>query len=435
VSLRRGFVLYLALVHVLFAALAVPLFRGQRPWLIGLEVALAVSLLTGLALVRSLFGTLEVLREGAQLLAESDFTTRFRETGRPEMDDLIGVYNRMADHLREERVRTQEQHYFLSQILDVSPTGILILDYDGRVDFANPAAGRLLGRSAAEMKGRPPAEVAGPLEAGLDALAAGESRVVPARGGRRVRVRHGRFVDRGFARGFLLLEELTEELRRFEKAAYEKLIRMMSHEVNNSVGAVSSLLHSSLTLGGGLPPGPRQELESALKVAISRTEQLGAFMRGFAEVVRLPAPRLAPCDVRGLLEGITRLLTPEAERRHVRFCWDAPTPLPAVALDRIQMEQVFVNVVKNALEAIGTDGTVTLRLGQRGPRPFVTVEDSGPGLPAEARANLFTPFFTTKENGQGLGLTLVREILDQHRFDYALEGPPGGPTQFTIVLG
>jgi signal transduction histidine kinase len=138
--------------------------------------------------------------------------------------------------------------------------------------------------------------------------------------------------------------------------------------------------------------------------------------------------------VRGLLEGITHLLGPEAERRRVRFQWDAPQPLPAVDLDRIQMEQVFVNVLKNALEAIGADGTVTLRLGQRGPRPFVTIEDSGPGLRPEARAHLFTPFFTTKENGQGLGLTLVREILDQHGFDYALEAPPGGPTQFTITF-
>jgi signal transduction histidine kinase len=340
----------------------------------------------------------------------------------------------MADHLREERVRTQEQHFFLSQILDVSPSGIVILDYEGRVEFANPAAERLLGRPCSELKGRRLAELAGPLGDGLGALAAGESRVVPARGGRRVRVRRGTFLDRGFSRGFLLLEEMTEELRQFEKAAYEKLIRMMSHEVNNSVGAVSSLLESSLALGRALPQPERRDLEEALRVASGRTQQLGAFMRGFAEVVRVPAPRLAPCDVRGLLEGITRLLSPEAERRRVRWAWEAPVPLPAVALDRIQMEQVFVNVVKNALEAIGSDGTVTLRLGMRGPRPFVTVEDSGPGLPPEARANLFTPFFTTKENGQGLGLTLVREILDQHGFDYALEAPPGGPTQFTITF-
>jgi PAS domain-containing protein len=209
VSLRRGFVLYLLGVHLLFAALAVPLFRAQRPWLLGLEVALAASLAVGLGLVRKLFGTLEVLREGAQLLAESDFTTRFRETHRVELDDLVRVYNRMADHLREERVRTREQHYFLAEILDVSPSGILILDYDGKVEFANPAAERLLGRTRDEMRAARPIDLPGPFADGAATLTPGESRVLPARGGRRVRVRHGTFLDRGFRRSFFLLEELT----------------------------------------------------------------------------------------------------------------------------------------------------------------------------------------------------------------------------------
>jgi two-component system nitrogen regulation sensor histidine kinase NtrY len=168
------------------------------------------------------------------------------------------------------------------------------------------------------------ARLYGPLGDGLETLASGESRVVPARGGRRVRLRRGMFLDRGFARSFLLLEELTEELRQFEKSAYEKLIRMMSHEVNNTVGAVSSLLNSSLGLGGGLPGEQRHDLESALRVAIGRTEQLGTFMRGFAEVVRVPPPRLAPCDVQGRLEGITHLLGPDTERRRVRWRWNAP---------------------------------------------------------------------------------------------------------------
>ena len=106
-----------------------------------------------------------------------------------------------------------------------------------------------------------------------------------------------------------------------------------------------------------------------------------------------------------------------------------------MALDRAQMEQALVNVCKNALEAIGQDGTITVRLGRKDGRPFLVVEDTGPGLSPEARANLFTPFFSTKDNGQGIGLTLVQEVLSQHRFDFALESRPGGPTQFTIFLG
>ncbi|MGH9361972.1 MAG: sensor histidine kinase, partial [Thermoanaerobaculia bacterium] len=135
-----------------------------------------------------------------------------------------------------------------------------------------------------------------------------------------------------------------------------------------------------------------------------------------------------------LLEGITRLLAPEAERRRVQFRWEAPAPLPAVALDRIQMEQVFVNVLKNALEAIGADGTITLRLGQRGPRPFVAIEDSGPGLRPEARANLFTPFFTTKENGNGLGLSICRSLAWQSGGKLHIRSRPGEGTEAVLVL-
>jgi signal transduction histidine kinase len=265
-------------------------------------------------------------------------------------------------------------------------------------------------------------------------LSPGEARVVALRGGRRVCCRRGAFVDRGFARAFFSIEEMTEELRQVERAAYEKLIRMMSHEVNNSVGASNSLLHSCLNYARFLPEEDRRDFESALGVAIGRTEQLNAFMRGFAEVVRLPPPRPAPCDVQDLMARTARLMQPECDERRVEWRWDVGEAVGTVAMDPVQMEQVFVNVVKNALEAIGEDGAITVRLGRRGARAFLAVEDTGPGIPLRAREHLFTPFFSTKENGQGLGLTLVQEILGQHRFEFSLDGPPGGPTTFTILF-
>ena len=207
----------------------------------------------------------------------------------------------------------------------------------------------------------------------------------------------GSFVDRGFPRGFVLLEELTEELRLYEKAAYEKLIRMMSHEVNNSVGASNSLLHSCLNYAPQLRDEDREDFESALGVVIARTEHLSAFMTGFADVVRLPPPRRAPSDVRELLAGIVTLWRPAAEARGIEWRWDGAGAPGPVALDRAQIEQVFVNLLKNAIEAVGRDGRITLRLGQKSGRTTLVVEDTGPGISPEARANLFTPFFTTKE--------------------------------------
>jgi nitrogen fixation/metabolism regulation signal transduction histidine kinase len=444
-SPRSRFVSYLAALHLLFAVLAFVMLRRHalpgrgltqedRLWLVGAEVIFLGSLATGLFLLKGLFRPLALVRDSARLLAESDFATRFRPLGQPEVDELIQVYNRMADGLREERVRQQEQQNFLRQVLAGSPSGIVTLDLEERIDYANPAALRLLQVEASEALGQGLGCLASPLAQAADRLPGGASLVVAASGGRRVRCVRGSFLDRGFPRRFVLLEELTEELRRYERLAYEKLIRMLSHEVNNSAGAASSLLHSCLNYSPQLKLADREDFENALRVIITRTEHLSSFMKGFADVVRLPEPRRAPADVREVLQGIVTLWGPAAEARRIEWRWQIESTPGPVALDRAQIEQVFVNLIKNAIEAIGQDGIITLRLGERGGRVVLDLEDTGPGLSPDARANLFSPFFTTKPGGQGLGLTLVREVLGQHGFDYSLDGSDGGPTRFTIAF-
>jgi signal transduction histidine kinase len=209
---------------------------------------------------------------------------------------------------------------------------------------------------------------------------------------------------------------------------------MLSHEVNNTIGAVGSLLHTCLNYKDQLREEDRTDFETALQVAISRTAHLNSFMRCFADVVRLPRPELHPCDVRELLEDIAFLIKPECQKRKIAWAWDIQEPLDPVLMDKNQIEQVFVNIIKNSMEAIGENGRITIRIGKKAARGFVMVEDTGCGITPEARANLFTPFFSTKENGQGIGLTLVQEILSQHGFEFSLEGRPGQPTQFTIYF-
>ncbi|HYP28045.1 MAG TPA: ATP-binding protein [Blastocatellia bacterium] len=433
-NLRLKFVLYLVAIHVLFAGVAVYLLHRDRIWLLAVEAIFVVSLITGVRLIRNLFGTIEMINTGAQFISDSDFTSRFREVGQPEMDQLINIYNRMVDHLREERTRQQEQHYFLDKILKASPSGILTLDLDGRIAMANPAAGRILQSSSGDIFGKKLSEIDAPFFVELSRLGTGESRVIALQGRRRIKCQKSQFLDRGFARQFILMEELTEELRQTEKAAYEKLIRMMSHEVNNSVGSANSLLHSCLNYKDQLSEEDRRDFEMALSVVISRTDHLNAFMRSFADVVRLPPPKLLPCNVEQLLEDIAVLMKAEAARRQIDWVWDFQSPGVYVPMDRSQMEQVFVNIFKNAIEAIGTEGTITVRTGEKNGRRFVVIEDTGSGILPEARPRLFSPFFSTKENGQGIGLTMVQEILDQHHFEFSLESEPGQPTQFRIYF-
>jgi signal transduction histidine kinase len=266
-------------------------------------------------------------------------------------------------------------------------------------------------------------------------LEAGRSEVITLPSRRKIRCTKSDFYDQGFQRYFFLLEELTEELRLSEKQAYEKLIRILSHEVNNSIGAANSLLQSCLTYKEQLHPADQEDFEMAIGVVTSRTAHLNDFMRSYVNVVRLADPKRQLCNVRQLLENITLLYKADFTRRNIRLQWHIEEDVsPTVLMDRDQMEQVLTNILKNAMEAIGQNGTIIIRLTMQGKKLMLRIEDTGEGIAAEVKANLFTPFFSTKENGQGIGLTLIQEILTRHGFDFSLESIPGENTRFSIVF-
>lgn len=430
-SLRTKLLIYIAAVHVPFALVAYYAFQYDKLLVLAVEAMFVVSLAYGVALVRGLFGAIERIREGAHFLADGDFTSKFREVGHPEMDRLVHIYNRMADNLREERIRNQEQNFFLEKLLAASPFGVVTFDYDGNVSSVSPGAERLLRVREEDLVGTRLEGATGADVAALRELDGETARVVPMSGNRRVKLERGEFLDRGFPRAFIVLSELTDELRRSEKEAYEKVIRMMSHEVNNTVAATTSILHSCLSYHER--NGERDEdYVDGLRAVIGRTDRLNDFMRGFADVVRLPDPRLAPCDLAATAESVVSLMRESAASRGVRLCRRIEPGFPRVLADRIQIEQVIVNVVKNAIEAIDGDGSVTVRLERSGDDALVIVEDTGPGVPPDLRDRLFTPFFTTKQGGHGIGLTLVQEILTRHGAQFSLDSPPGEPTRFTI---
>jgi nitrogen fixation/metabolism regulation signal transduction histidine kinase len=433
-SLRAKIVAYLVVLHVVLGAVAW-LALSQKPGLLlPVEFLFAASVAIGVVLVRALFVPLRMVRTGAELMGERDFATHFLEVGQPELDELIRIYNKMIDRLREERLRAEEQHSFLEKVLDASPAGVVTLDYEQRVSLLNRSASQFLdaGRDPAGLVGRRLAELDRPLAHALAALPQGGSRVVAIPGGRRMKIACATFYDRGHPRSFFVLEELTEDLRASEKAAYEKLIRMITHEINNSVGAVRSLLESLGRYAGQVGEKDRDDFRGALEVAVGRMNNLNGFMRGFSEVVRLPAPELRACAIAPLVDDILVLLRPELSRRRIDAVWEAREEIEPILADKNQMEQVLVNVFKNAMESIGEVGTIGVRFVRNGARPMLSIRDTGAGLSEDARAKIFTPFFSTKRDGRGLGLIVIREIVAQHRFECSLEPLPERGAEFRI---
>jgi two-component system nitrogen regulation sensor histidine kinase NtrY len=404
-TLRGKIAIYFIALHLVVATAALFVLMENRLLLFGVEALFIISIAVSYRLVVALFVPFDLIRTGAELIAERDFTSRFVPVGQPEMDDLIRVYNGMIDRLREERLKVEEQHHFFARVVESSPSGIVICDFDGNAAELNPAAQALITPE---------------LMAELKSLAPGESRLVTQAGPRRLKIWRAEFRDRGFSKTFFLIDEMTDELRLSEKAAYEKLIRMMSHEVNNSVGAVRSLIDSSLRYAPQVGESDRGDFVNALTIASSRIDALNRFMSAFADVVRIPPPHRAPVRLDAVVARIAALMRPEAESREVTITVDADETIADV--DEHQFEQVVVNIIRNALDAIDGAGAIeiTLRDGT------LTVADSGPGIAAEVIPDLFTPFFTTKREGRGLGLTIVQEILTNHGFSYALRNRAGG---------
>ena len=433
-SLRLKLILFLLPLYAALVAVAAGVRTTQPVLFVACEVVLLGSLGLAWQLYQGFVRPVQLIEAGTAALQAQDFNLKFTPVGQAELDQLIVVYNQMLDALRQERVSQHEQTVLLARLVDASPAGILILSFEQTITSANAAAARALGSAPAGLTGRAVAALPAPWGPALAALAVGQPQTLRLPGGQTYRAAAAHFLDRGFQRRFVVLEELTHELRQQEKQAYEQLIRLMAHEVNNSIGAVNSLLGSFRNYAPQLTAADQPDFTQGLDVSITRNAQLAEFVAGYARLVRLPPPAPHPTDVHQLLRDLAQLLAPQSAAHGIRWHWAlAPAPL-SVAADSQQLTQALLNVAKNALEAIGpAGGNVWVRTTAA--PPTLTLENDGEPLSAAVSQQLFTPFFSTKRDGQGIGLTLVRDILLAHGFAFRLATGADGRTSFFIALG
>lgn len=456
-TLRRRLTVYLLLLHLAFFALALWLYRERPLVVVAVEAVLIASAALGVLLVSRALQPLEYTRRFSELLQEHNYAARLQKAPEDEVAGLVAQYNAMLDALYQERLRLGEQRGFLDRLLEATPGAVLVFDFDAHIRLVNASALALLGiaapeghalhdwrdGSAAFADGLDAAGRARALQllAELEALPSGESRLLADADGRRYRAQRGEFFDRGFSRHFLLLEELTEELEGSERATYEKLVRVLAHEVNNTVAATGSVLDSLLYYRPQLAPADGEDFGTAIEAVKRRNASLGEFIERFTRVVKMPAPEPRPTDLRALLEDIAQLYRDASRTRRVGVSLARADAVPPLPLDRNLFEQALLNIAKNAVEAAeatarerDADGRVTFELVQDGDRVRLSVVDSGDRLGEVPPGQMFTPFFSTKKGGQGIGLLFVREVLQRHGLQYRLAPDGAGNTRFDIWL-
>ncbi len=395
----------------------------------GAEAAGLLSVLFFILFYRRLIRPFRVLQSGMRLLEEQDFSVRLKPVANREANRIISVFNRMIAQLKKERTEIREKNHFLDLLIQASPQGLVILDLDEKITEINPAAAKLLGigdRTA--VVGKKLEEADFPLAETLSSLSKDQDRIVHTPERNIYRCVRSSFLDRSFDHPFILVEELTEEVRRLEKKSYERIIRTLSHEVNNSMGAVGSSLQVVSDILARETEKDWEDVRQAVDASYRRCYGLADFIDNFARVVRLPEP--SPSDVRlnEMIRSVEALTRSECTRRNIRLEVEPCPSDPHARIDGILFEQVLVNLVKNAYEAVGSDGAVRLRV--LGNPKSIRVEDNGPGITEEVKKRLFTPFFTTKSQGQGIGLMFAREVLEKHGCRFHLSSGEG-----TTVFG
>ena len=430
-KLKTKFLLLSLLIHTVFIFLIVELYaQNQTLFLIG-EGLILLSIGFTIWLYRSIARPFDIISLGIESLRDKDFSSKLNKVGHQEIDKLISVYNMMMGQLREERLLQVEKSSFLEKLIQASPTGIIILDFDGKVESLNSSAVELTRFQLNDVKGKDLHNIPGKLAEELGSLEIGESRIVNLSGMQSYKCQKSSFVDKGFTRAFITIEELTKEIYARERNAYERVIKMMSHEVNNSIGAINSILNSCLNYKEQLIKDDREDYQNALQVSIDRNRNLSALMSNFARVIRIPEPVKQPADLIQMLKSVQVLMEPEARKKEIAWIWSLEVTSLDLMIDYQQMEQVLINVMKNAIEAVDFKGEIEIKASSN-PK-YVSISNTGSDIPKDALEQIFSPFFSTKKNGQGIGLMLTREILLNHGFKFSLRSKDGW-TEFRLEL-
>jgi two-component system nitrogen regulation sensor histidine kinase NtrY len=385
-------------------------------------ITLRAQLQPVLSLFRALEGTVDSYRDG-------DFSCSLHWPHNDELRDLIAAHNNLGNVLREQRLGLVQRELLLDSMVQNTPVAMLLVadstTRGGAIVFANIAARQLLAQGR-KLEGHSLRAVLDDASAALrDALARGGDGLFTAGEGEAEEVYHlarSTFTLNGRRHELLLLRHLTVELRRQEVQTWKKVIRVISHELNNSLAPLASLAHSGAEL---VRRGQLERLPQILETIGERTRHLESFISGYARFAKLPTPRLETCSWPAV---VTRLAG------QVSFTIAGELPPDAAWIDAAQLEQALLNLLKNAHESGSRPDDVQLQIRRVQDQVRIDVMDRGSGMSEAVLTHALVPFYSTKRAGTGLGLALAREIAEAHGGRILLANRDGGGLAVTLFL-
>ncbi len=425
-SLAGKLALLFGLLLAIAAAIAASASAlGASPkviWLATVVAGLPVGLLLISWFLRPSLRVLAALEDGVEGFRAQDFSLRLAVDRSDELGELVEVYNDLADLLGRERSDLRQRELLLQTVLETSPASVLLVNPAERVIYASRAARalffggrRLEGHAFAEILDGCPSPMRRVLSSGRDALVTialdgGDETFHVSRRLFELNSRHHRLI---------MVRRMTAELRRQEVAVWKKVIRVISHELNNSLAPIRSMVHSARLIlrSSASDGGDGERLEGILDDVDQSAAGLHRFIDGYARFARLPEPRIETVDLRSFLEHL---------RRMEPFELAGEVPARTVDVDPAQIQQVLINLLKNAREAGSPPEEVAVDVTESGDGLAIHVLDRGCGMDEEQMRRALVPFYSSKKGGTGLGLALSREILEAHGGRLQLAARDGG---------
>ncbi|RYD14212.1 MAG: ATP-binding protein [Lysobacteraceae bacterium] len=428
-SLEGKLAAALAVAIVVAAGIAafVTLWSGS-PWLGATTTVLLLALpalLFARALARPVAALIRALSGSVVAFRDGDFSFSIGSRRSDEVGDLVAAHNELGRVLREQRQHLFQRELLLDTVVQNTPTALVLVEPGDHIVYANLAARQLLnagrpltGDRFADVVAAAPAALRKAIGDGGDSLFNApfeneeETFHLSQRG----------FKLQGRPHRLYQLKRLTRELARQEVATWKKVIRVISHEINNSLGPIRSLTHSGRQFAN---LADTRRLATVFDTIEERTRHLEGFIQGYARFAKLPMPRPADVPWPGFLDSLSR-----------SYAFRIAGPLPPVPgwFDRAQVEQVLINLLKNAHEAGGPGDAIELRVTCNAREHRIEVADRGSGMTETVLANALLPFYSTKRSGSGLGLALAREIAEAHGGRVSLANRAGGGLAVTLAL-
>ena len=374
---------------------------------------------------------LQTMANLLEALRESDFSFRARGARRDDpLGETLFEINALADTLRDERLGSLEATALLRTVMGEIDVAVFAFDDQRKLRLVNRAGERLLGRPVEQLLWRTADDIS--LAACLDGSAPRVLNIAFPGGSGQWQVRRGSFRQGGLPHTLVVLSDVNVPLRQQEREAWHRLIRVLGHELNNSLAPIKSIAGSleSIASQDPMPEDWRGDMRRGLGIIASRTDALSRFTSAYTALARLPRPNMREVDLPALVERVARL----EMRKTIQIEPGGPVSVQA---DPDQLEQLLINLMRNAVDAaLETGGAVRVGWQQNSHRVSVYIEDEGPGLANVS--NLFVPFFTTKPQGSGIGLVLGRQIAEAHGGTLTLEpraGAKGARATVTLPSG